>query len=92
MKRAVYLGGFKEFNPEDPNTKDGDIYLFHSKKDMKLHIGIFFKQDENGSWGFTDYFTGKRHYPYTSEVIDLNEATLEDVAITLNPTGNLSKC
>lgn len=46
MKRAVYLGGFKEFNPEDPNTKDGDVYLFYSGK--KIHVGKFFKQDSEG--------------------------------------------
>ena len=90
MKRAVYLGGFKEFNPEDPNTKDGDVYLFYSGK--KIHVGKFFKQDNEGHWGFTDLLTGKRHYPYSSEVINLNEATIEDISISLNPAGYLSKC
>lgn len=85
MKRFVCLGGWNEYNPEDPKVKDGDVCLFYSRKDEKLHIGKFFKSDEEGSWGFFDYFTGKRHYPYTSEVISLENATLEDVEVSLNP-------
>lgn len=52
MKRFVCLGGWGEFTPEDPNVKDGDVCLFYSRKDEKLHIGKFFKSDENGSWGY----------------------------------------
>ena len=85
MKRFACLGGWGEFTPEDPNVKDGYMCLFYSRKDEKLHIGKFFNSDESGSWGFTDYFTGKRYYPYTSEVISLANATLEDVEVSLNP-------
>lgn len=85
MEKVCYLGGFNEFNPEEPNVNDGDVYLFYSRSDKKLHIGKFFKADENGSWGFFDYFTNKRHYPYTSEVISLEHATLKNVSVELKP-------
>lgn len=85
MKRFACLGGWGEFTPEDPNVKDGYMCLFYSRKDEKLHIGKFFNSDESGSLGFFDYFTGKRYYPYTSEVISLVNATLEDVEVSLNP-------
>ena len=62
------------------------MYIFFIKEVIKnCTLENFFKSDENGSWGFFDYFTNKRHYPYTSEVISLEHATLKNVSVELKP-------
>lgn len=78
-EKAVILGGFKQFNPSlEP---EGKLFAYIST-DNKLCIGKLLKEEEH-KWWLEDLLTGKKRFPYTSQVLLLEDLTIRDVSIKI---------
>ena len=78
-EKAVILGGFKQFNPSlEP---EGKLFAYISGGN-KLCIGKLMKDEQ--TWWLEDMLNGKKRFPYTSQVLLLEDLTIRDVTIKIN--------
>lgn len=77
-EKAVILGGFKQFNPSfEP---EGKLFAYISN-DNKLRIGKLLKNEQE--WFLEDLLTRRKRFPYTSQVLLLEDLTIREASIEI---------